>query len=51
MHALRLSNQFERTLQQLHKLQSERRHPPEKKALTKSGFVFSNDVPRSSYPC
>jgi hypothetical protein len=51
MHALRLSSQFERTLRQLHEFQSKRRHPTENKSLTKSGFVFSNDVPRSSYPC
>ena len=51
MHALRLSSQFEKYLRQLHEIQSERLHPREKKALTKSGFVFSDDVPGSSYPC
>jgi hypothetical protein len=48
MHRLRLSSQFESNLRQLRKLQSKRLHPPENKALTKSGFVFSNDVPGSS---
>ena len=51
MHAIRLSSQFERTLRQLHEIQSKRLHPPENKAVTKSGFVFSKDVPRSRYPC
>jgi hypothetical protein len=45
MHAIRLSSHFERTHRQLRELQSERLHPPEKKALTKSGFVFSDDHP------
>ncbi len=44
-HAIRLSSQFERTLRQLHEIQSDRLHPPENKAVTKSGFVFSDDHP------
>ena len=46
MHAIRLSSQFQSTLRQLQKIQSERLHPPENKSLTKSGFVFSDDHPR-----
>jgi hypothetical protein len=40
MYGQRLSDQFERTLRQLRRLQSKRRHPPENKALSNPGFVF-----------
>jgi hypothetical protein len=50
MYRDRLGAQFERTYKQLCKLQSKRRHPKENKTLTESGFVFSDDVPRSRYP-